>query len=473
MTVLVLGGGICGLGTALLLARDGHDVTVLERDPDPLPDSPLDAWDTWTRKGVAQFRQPHNFMPGLRLLLEAELPEVDARVWDAGFSRWDLLNPMPPPIADRTPRDGDDRLWTYTARRPVAEWIFADAAERDARVTVRRGVKVAGLVRGAASTDSVPHVTAVRTAEGETLAADLVVDCTGRQSPAGSWLEAIGAHPFIEERSDSGFAYYTRYFRGNQPQRRASTLMPIGSISLLTLAGDNSTWSVTVFCAAGDQPLKALRHANVWMDVVRACPLHAHWLDGEPITDVLAMSGVVDRYRRFVVDGRPVATGFAAVADAWACTNPSAGRGLTVGFKHAWQLREALRETGGDPAAFAERFDERTEQEVTPWYRAQIAVDRARFAEMDALRSGLTPPLTSDPLARGIFELMSVMPFNADLFRTALEYIGTITPAQDILRRPDIPAQIASVRDALKDVPRPPLPGPNRVQLLALLGHLT
>src|SRR5262249_13160040 len=76
MSVLIIGGGICGLGTALLLARDGHDVTVLERDADPLPDSPQDAWRSWERKGVAQFRQPHNFMPGLRLLLEAELPDV-------------------------------------------------------------------------------------------------------------------------------------------------------------------------------------------------------------------------------------------------------------------------------------------------------------------------------------------------------------------------------------------------------------
>jgi glycine/D-amino acid oxidase-like deaminating enzyme len=30
--VLIVGGGICGLGTALLLARDGHEATVLEHD---------------------------------------------------------------------------------------------------------------------------------------------------------------------------------------------------------------------------------------------------------------------------------------------------------------------------------------------------------------------------------------------------------------------------------------------------------
>ena len=76
MVIVIIGGGICGLGTALLLARDGHDVTVLEHDAAPLPASPQAAWEQWERKGVAQFRQPHNFMPGLRLLLEAELPDV-------------------------------------------------------------------------------------------------------------------------------------------------------------------------------------------------------------------------------------------------------------------------------------------------------------------------------------------------------------------------------------------------------------
>jgi 2-polyprenyl-6-methoxyphenol hydroxylase-like FAD-dependent oxidoreductase len=468
-SIVVIGGGICGLGTALLLARDGHEVTVVEQDPNPPPGSLETAWDGWNRSGVAQFRQPHNFMPGLRLLLEAELPDLQEALSKSGACRFDMLNPLPPSIADRSSRPIDDKLWTYTARRPVGEWVFADAASREPQITLRRGVSVAGLIRGRALDSDIPHVAGVRTTQGEEIRATLVVDATGRQSRAPEWLAAIGARRPIEEQADSGFVYYTRYFRGTQPARRISVLAPLGTISILTLPGDNGVWSVTIFTATGDQPLKTLRHDETWTRVMRACPLHAHWLEGEPITGVLAMAGIVDRCRRFVVDGTPIVTGFAAVADAWACTNPSAGRGLTVGFLHALRLRNALRGREDDPRGVVEEFDARTEAEIKPWYDAQMAFDRARFAEMNALREGRELPAMTDPLFKGIVSLMSVMGLDADLFRAGLEYVGTITPIQTILARPEITARIAAARASVGNRPPTPLPGPNREQLLELV----
>ena len=109
---------------------------------------------------------------------------------------------------------------------------------------------------------------------------------------------------------------------------------------------------------------------------MRACPLHAHWLEGEPMTGVLPMGGVLDRRRRLPADG--TLTGVALLADAWACTNPSVGRGMTFGLMHGALLRDTLREHEGGSAAFAAAWDEATEREMAPWYEATVAADRAR-----------------------------------------------------------------------------------------------
>ncbi len=468
MDVLIVGGGICGLGTGLLLARDGHDVTLLERDDEPTPASPADAWDRWERRGVAQFRQPHNFMPGLRLLLDETMPDVQQALCDAGGARFDLLNPLPPSITDRSPRPIDDSLWTYTARRPVGEWVFAHLAEQEPRLTIRRGTEVTTLIRGVGLSPGIPHVAGARTSRGEDLKADLVVDARGRQSRNGDWLTSIGARMPIEEQTDCGFIYYTRYFTGTMPERRAPTLTPIGSMSVLTLPGDNNTWSVTFFASIGDQPLKNLRHEKQWTNTVRACPLHAHWLDGKPVSDVLAMSGIVDRYRHYVVEGAPIATGLVAVADAWACSNPSAGRGLTIGFKHARLLRDVISETADNPRALVEEFYRRTEAQIAPWHHAQIAYDRMRYAEIEAIREGRTPPSPNE-LGGRIQSLMASMGGSPDLFRAAIEYVGTITPVQEILERPSVTEEIRHVMEATKGSPPRPFPGPDRQQLLQLL----
>ena len=226
---LVIGAGICGLGTALLLARDGHEVTVVDRDTSPLPDSPRDAWDMWERKSVAQFRQPHNFMPRLRLLLEADLPDIAEALMRAGAAKFDMFHPVPPFFPNPVPHPIDDKLWTYTARRPAGEWVFADAAERAARVRVRRGIQVVGFVSGPSFGDGTPHIAGVRTDEGEELQADIVIDAMGRGSRSPTWLVAIGARAPYQEEADCGFAYYTRYFEGTLPTRVGPLLTQLGT----------------------------------------------------------------------------------------------------------------------------------------------------------------------------------------------------------------------------------------------------
>lgn len=70
-TILVLGGGVIGLSTAIMLARQGHDITALEHDSEPLTGSPEEAWYAGERRGVTQFRQPRYLHPSVRRLLKS------------------------------------------------------------------------------------------------------------------------------------------------------------------------------------------------------------------------------------------------------------------------------------------------------------------------------------------------------------------------------------------------------------------
>jgi len=49
--VVIVGGGPIGLATGILLARDGHHATVLEKDPDRVPETWPEVWERWQRRG--------------------------------------------------------------------------------------------------------------------------------------------------------------------------------------------------------------------------------------------------------------------------------------------------------------------------------------------------------------------------------------------------------------------------------------
>src|SRR4051794_36734575 len=92
--ITVLGAGMNGLTTAMLLARDGHRVTGLERDPAGPP--PLEqAWDQWDRQGVGQFRRAHYMLPRWRAEIQESLPEVLDELVAAGGQRFNVIAAVP------------------------------------------------------------------------------------------------------------------------------------------------------------------------------------------------------------------------------------------------------------------------------------------------------------------------------------------------------------------------------------------
>jgi hypothetical protein len=107
-------------------------------------------------------------------------------------------------------------------------------------------------------------------------------------------------------------------------------------------------------------------------------------LTGDLVVDAMGRRSLLPRLLRD--------SGGDPVYDAWACTNPSLGRGIPLGLVHSARLRDVARTHLEDPRAFTHAWHVATERELTPWYRATLAVDRARLAEIDALRTGRQPP---------------------------------------------------------------------------------
>jgi 2-polyprenyl-6-methoxyphenol hydroxylase-like FAD-dependent oxidoreductase len=390
--ILVLGAGVVGLGAALLLAGDGHSVTVLERDPQPPPEQATDAWTAWERRGVNQFRLPHFFLARYRAIVDKELPGVSAGLERAGALRYNPLLLLPESVRGPA-RPEDNDLDVITGRRPLVESVLAGCAARHPGITVRRGAAVTGLLTGRASRCGTLPVRGARITSGEELAADLVVDMTGRRSQLSRWLVDAGGQRPREVCEDSGFVYYSRHYRapaGTTPTPLGPPLMPLGTISSVTLPSDNGTWSVVIVAAAHDRALYGLRDVQRWERTVRSLPLVAHWLDGEPLDDqVQTIVKIEDRHRDFVIDGQPVATGVVAVGDAWACTNPSRGRGASIGMVHSLVLRQTLRNVGlDDPYSFALAFQQATEAEAEPLFEWSRSESRHRLAEIDAAIRG-------------------------------------------------------------------------------------
>jgi 2-polyprenyl-6-methoxyphenol hydroxylase-like FAD-dependent oxidoreductase len=468
--ILMVGAGIVGLGTALLLAGDGHEVTMLERDPAPPPDVANDAWYDWERRGVNQFRQPHGFQPRFCQIVEAELPHVARALEAAGAFRRNFVGDILPDSITGGWRAGDERFEWLTGRRPFAEAVLAAQAQATPGIDIRRGVAVAGLVVGATDGSAVPHVVGVETVSAGKITADLIVDMGGRRSALPSWLAAVGAGPTSEELEDCGFMYFGRHFRsadGSTPPLIGPPKIDWGTISTLALPADNGTWCLGIITSAKDKALFGLRRVDRWEAVVRSLPLVAHFLDGTPLDDgVAVITRLEDRFRGFVVGGHPVATGVISVGDAWAASNPTFGRGISIGMLHALVVRDTIREVGLDsPSMFAARFHQRTAKQVEPWYRLTLVGDHDRLAEVNAGISGTTYQPNNDGYQRvkAVFAAASLDP---DCLRAALDIRSVLKLPGEIFRsQPALADQAATLATAADDAAAM---GPSREQLLAM-----
>jgi flavin-dependent dehydrogenase len=346
---VVIGGGLGGLSAALFLARRGHPVTLLERDPAPPPAS-IDGVPGWVRRGTPQAGQSHAFVARCRQLLGAEAPDVLDALRQAGAG--EIALSAAPPQTLESPPEPDSELVVVTARRSVFEWVLRRIVHAEPGVTVRAGAAAVSL---AIDAGAVPSARGVILDDGSILATDSVIDAGGRRSMVAGRLQEAGAALPEDRVIPCGIAYCSLFFR----RRRGGPTPPLnrgyvagGSFdrySCLVFPADNDTFSVTFGTLSEDREMRVLHDAEGFLAAAAAVPIVSKWVapdHAEPISDVAIMRGLENRFRPMVVDGRPVALGVLAVGDAACITNPAHTRGSTLAIASGLAAARAIDEHG-------------------------------------------------------------------------------------------------------------------------------
>jgi 2-polyprenyl-6-methoxyphenol hydroxylase-like FAD-dependent oxidoreductase len=198
---VVIGAGMGGLAAAKAVAPHFEKVIVFDRDA--LPDAPE------PRPGTPQARHTHGLLAGGCRALECLFPGIELDLLEAGAVRMRVRRDtrFEVPGFDPFPqRDlGFDQ---FGLSRPVLERVVRRRVEREPNIEFRPRTRVTELT---ASPDN-RGVAGVRFEDTRgtpgSLAADLVVDASGRASPTLRFLEAIGSAkpPTIEIGIDQAYA---------------------------------------------------------------------------------------------------------------------------------------------------------------------------------------------------------------------------------------------------------------------------
>ena len=480
MHVIVVGGGVAGLGSAMVLARQGHEVTVVERDPTPMPASADEAFE-WDRRGAPQVRHSHAFLARLVGLLKKDYADVYAALLREGATEMRFGDDLPPTITNYERQPDDDELAMLACRRTTFEWVLRRTAMEEGDVRFRVGTGVDGVLLD--RTEQPPRVTGVHLEDGSELTADLVVVAAGRRSSLSDWLQAAGTDPVEEEVEDTGIVYFSRFYRLREGQEYPPRTGPIGGdlgyLKYGVFVGDNQTFSVTLATPTSDDELrKRLADPATFDHCARNLVATAPWLDGraEPITpDVHVMAGLLNRHRQYVKDGVPVATGFIPVGDAVICSNPLYGRGCAFAFWGAHLMAEAVATHPDDPTAMLLAYDRALQEEVFPWYRAGVDQDAEARRVAAALLAGEDPDGdATDPrtFMRSVFRdgLVPAMRSDAVVLRAFFRSFNLLSTPDAMMKDTDVSARVlAAWQDRENRPPEPPMGPAVRAELVALL----
>jgi 2-polyprenyl-6-methoxyphenol hydroxylase-like FAD-dependent oxidoreductase len=370
---IVVGGGMAGLLATRVLVNYFEQVTLIERDR--LTDS------AQARKGVPQGRILHTMLPRGQGIIEGLFPGYGHELQAAGA----VSLQIPAEALMLTPAGWADRraigwpllsasrpLFERTIRRRLRELpgvTILDRHDATALLTTRDGHQVTGVTLRSLDDAAGPI---------SKLAADLVVDTSGRGSRAPVWLSDAGYAMPTRTQVDSKVGYACRIYRipeGFSADWKLVMLLP--QPPSLPRTGylfpiEDRQWMVALMGAAGQYPptdedgftafTRSLRHPVIADALATA----------EPVTPIYGYRGTANRlwhYERM----RRWPERFIVLGDAVCAFNPIYGQGMSTAAIAAETLDACLRDhqrqhPTGNLDGLARRFQRRlARRHADPW----------------------------------------------------------------------------------------------------------
>ena len=402
-TVTIVGSGMCGMLTGLALDRRGFQVTIIERDVPPPDCSANEAFFSWQRKGVAQFRHPHAFLGLMCSVLEENYPDLLERFFEAGARKVSFEDSIPDHLKPQyNPEPGDEKMWVLMCRRATMETVLRTYVTQTTKVTIRNQVSVADIItekndsqevfiRGLSLID---HQESNKRSE---LFSDIVIDATGRSSKFDKWLTSSGVN-IKEERDDAEIVYYTRHYRlkddVSEPPRDAKnpSMGDLGYMKYGIFPGDGGHFALIICLPNEETELrKAIKSGEKFDEIGMTIPGLRPWLSknkSEATTAPFGIGNIHAVWRDFTGAGNNRLLNFFAVGDSAIRTNPLYGRGCSTGALHAHILADILS-TESDPWSRALRFQEESERKVRPIFQASLNEDKRGIKRAAAIREGV------------------------------------------------------------------------------------
>jgi 2-polyprenyl-6-methoxyphenol hydroxylase-like FAD-dependent oxidoreductase len=349
---IVVGAGMAGLATAGALANWFERVTVLERDI--LPDVAK------VRVGTPQARHAHGLLVGGQFALEELFTDLDKDFVRAGGVpiriNQDLREELP--NRDSMPQRDFGRIG-YTMTRPLMELVVRQRLSRSTNVVFQHGTRVLDIV----AEPNGRRVTGVRCTTLEdggsvTLAADLVVDASGRGQLTAALLQSIG-RPVPQETVigiDLGYTTAIMDIPDDAPSDWKVLVThnkaPRCSRRGLILPVEGHRWIMSVASIGGDRPPRKWDELLAYLQQLATPTIYNAIRNAKPIAE-LAQFGFPESVWRHFERMKAFPDGLLPIGDAICRFNPVYGQGMSVAAKEAILLHHLLaaRAAEHDPLA--------------------------------------------------------------------------------------------------------------------------